>query len=108
MVSLGTVAVSALVSGLLAALISSHLNFQHSDNELKRDVLRRLVGNRAALLEPSADVTKEPFIALNEIFVVYADHPEVISKTQIAEQTSIGRIPKKGISRCPFPHNCLT
>ena len=71
--------ISALVSGSLAAGISSYLNQKHINNQLKLDVLSRLVGNRSAMVGLNVDGTKEPFIALNEIFVVYADHPKVIS-----------------------------
>lgn len=73
--------ISALVSGLFATCIYSYLNRQHTKNLLKRDVLRRLAGNRFALTKPGAGGGSkgEPFIALNEIFVVYADHPKVIS-----------------------------
>ena len=74
-----TILISALVSGLLATCVSFYLNCQHTKNLLKRDVLRRLVGNRFVLIKPGVDNKGEPFIALNETFVVYADHPEVIS-----------------------------
>ena len=36
-------------------------------------------GNRFVLTKPGVGSKGEPFIALNETFVVYADHPEVIS-----------------------------
>ena len=74
-----TILVSAMVSGLLATCVSFYLNRQHTKNLLKRDVLRRLAGNRFVLTAQGVGSKGEPFIALNEIFVVYADHPEVIS-----------------------------
>ena len=74
-----TILISALVSGLLATCVSFYLNQKHTKILLKRDVLRRLVGHRFVLTGHSRDTKGEPFIALNEIFVVYADHPEVIS-----------------------------
>jgi len=77
--TIATILISALVSGLLATCVSFYLNRQHAKNLLKRDVLRRLVGNRFVLTKPGVGSKGEPFIALNETFVVYADHPEVIS-----------------------------
>lgn len=77
--TIATILISALVSGLLATCVSFHLNRQHTKNLLKRDVLRRLVGNRFVLTAQGVGSKGEPFIALNETFVVYADHPEVIS-----------------------------
>lgn len=74
-----TIFISALVSGLLATCVSSYLNSKHTRDLLKRDVLRRLVGNRFLLTRPNVGSKGEPFIALNETFVVYAEHPEVIS-----------------------------
>jgi len=73
--------VSALFSGLFAAYLSSRLNRRYTENSLKRDVLRRLVGNLFFWTEEEegTSVHGEPFIALNEIFVVYADHRKVIS-----------------------------
>lgn len=77
--TIATILISALVSGLLATCVSFYLNRQHTKNLLKRDVLRRLVGNRFVLTKLGVGSKGEPFIALNETFVVYADHPEVIS-----------------------------
>lgn len=77
--TIATILISALVSGLLATCVSFYLNRQHTKNLLKRDVLRRLVGNRFVLTKRGVGSKGEPFIALNETFVVYADHPEVIS-----------------------------
>jgi hypothetical protein len=76
--TIATILISALVSGLLATCVSFYLNRQHTKNLLKRDVLRRLVGNRFVLTNPGVGSKGEPFIALNETFVIYADHPEVI------------------------------
>ena len=46
---------------------------------IKRDVLRRFVGNRYTLTESLKGHAGEPFIALNEIFVVYAKDQQVIT-----------------------------
>ena len=77
--TIATVIISASVSGLLATCVSFYLYRQHTKNLLKRDVLRRLVGNRFVLTKLGEGGKGEPFIALNEIFIVYADHATVIS-----------------------------
>ena len=46
---------------------------------VRRDVLRRLVGNAYRLTQKWQGQEGEPFIALNEAFVVYADFPRVTS-----------------------------
>ena len=77
--------ISALVSGLLATWVSFYLNRRYSEVGVKRDVLRRFVGSRYRLTEKYMSGEEyvggegEPFIALNEVFVVYAEHPQVIS-----------------------------
>ena len=69
-----------LLSGLLAAVISNWLHNRSSMLSVKRDVLRRFVANRYVLTDPQ-NISREgePFVALNEIFVVYAEHPQVIA-----------------------------
>lgn len=71
--------VSILLSGVVAVIIS--IWFQHRFKVLmiKRDVLRRFVGNRYALTESLMGQAGEPFIALNEIFIVYAKDQQVIA-----------------------------
>ena len=70
---------SGLISGLVVATFAFHLDSKHDERELKRDVLRRFVGNRYLLTELRMGHQGEPFVALNEAFIAYADHPEVIS-----------------------------
>ena len=50
------------------------------ERNVRRDVLRRLVGNLSNLLIEGQEGTRdgEPYIALNEAMVVYADSPRVI------------------------------
>ena len=69
---------TVILSGITAALVSSHLLKRKDERELKRDVLRRFVGNRYFLTAGRQSKSGEPFIALNEIFVVYARDREVI------------------------------
>ena len=68
-----------LLSGILAVIISSWQQRRFSVLIIKRDVLRRFVGNRYALTESLMGQSGEPFIALNEIFVVYAKDQQVIA-----------------------------
>ena len=66
-----------LFSALIATYVSYCLHRRHTKYLLKRDVLRRLVGYRFFLNKKGLE--GEPFVALNETFVVYAEHTEVIS-----------------------------
>ena len=74
--------VTVLFSGLWSALISVWLHRYFNVISIKRDVLRRFVGNRFRLtntaVRSSRDHDGEPFVALNEVFVVYASDREVI------------------------------
>ena len=71
--------ITLLLSGLVATVVSFHLHRGYNELEVKRDVLRRFAGNRYLLTESRVGRDGEPFVALNEVFVVYADHPQVIS-----------------------------
>ena len=92
--------ISALVSGLLATWASFCLNRRYSEVEVKRDVLRRFVGSRYRLTGKEMGGEGEPFIALNEVFVVYAEHPQVISTLRkMHEEISIpDRVPDNIVS----------
>ncbi|MCY3824885.1 MAG: hypothetical protein OXG62_13580 [Nitrospinae bacterium] len=68
-----------LLSGIIAVIISGWQQRRFNILMVKRDVLRRFVGNRYALTESLKGQTGEPFIALNEIFVVYAKDQQVIA-----------------------------
>ena len=70
--------ITVILSGITAALVSSYFQKRKDERELKRDVLRRFVGNRYFLTAGQQSESGEPFIALNEIFVVYAQDREVI------------------------------
>ena len=81
----GTVLATSLVSGLIGAvvavLIQSCINYRLSQLSMKRDVLRRFVGNLYTLtsndpvpLQPN----REPFVALNEALVVYSKDTAVL------------------------------
>ena len=76
-------AAKVLLAGLLATaltpFISSWLDQRHYQQEWKRDVFTRLVGNRHFLSEECKGKSRgEPFIALNELFAAFDDSPSVI------------------------------
>ena len=89
---MNTLSVS-LVSGVIGILIGvmaqSYMNYRSDQLAVKRDVLRRFAGNRYVMVENSLGVqpTGEPFVALNEAFVVFAGDLKVIEalKTMHAE-----------------------
>ena len=53
--------------------------WSRNELELRRDVLRRLLGYSYRLTDGFKGTDGEPFIALNEAWVVFADYPDVIS-----------------------------
>lgn len=85
---------SALLSGILATIVLVSLQHRLNVLMIKRDVFRRFVGNRYALTESLKGQAGEPFIALNEIFVVYAKDQQVIAAlNKMHEQLSVpGRL----------------
>lgn len=72
--------ISGLLGSLLGACVSFYLNRRYTETAIKRDVLRRFVANRHLLTTHNKSDGGEPFIALNEVFIVYANHSGVISK----------------------------
>ena len=88
--------ISLLLSGVVAASISSWMHQQFNELAVKRDVLRRFVGHRYLLTSSFVGREGEPFVALNEIFVVYADHPEVLTSLRnMHDQLRVfGQLPK--------------
>ena len=76
------------LSGVLGGLIvtwfgvqtQSQVDYQFGQMASKMDVLRRFVANRYVMTEvgPGIQSNGEPFVALNEAFVVFARDPEVI------------------------------
>ena len=72
--------VASLLSGLLAVVVTIFVGACLDRREIKRDVLRRFAGTRYLLTQPGRILPNgEPFVALNEAFVVFADDPEVLS-----------------------------
>ena len=78
--SWGKILLSGVLAALVATVISSWMHDRSSILSAKRDVLRRFVGNRYVLTSvPPMGKVGEPYVALNEVFVVYAEHPQVIT-----------------------------
>ena len=73
-----TILCSGVVAAVVSVIVSHQLSRSYTELSIKRDVLRRFAGNRSALTGAAPDRSGELFAALNEIFVVYADHPDVI------------------------------
>ena len=78
----GTILVSllsGLIGAVLATYLNSHLFRKHHRLSLKRDVLVRLVGNRHLFIGSLRTENSEPFVSLNQAFVVFEDSANVIS-----------------------------
>lgn len=75
-----------LLSGILAVIISSWLQRRFNVLTIKRDVFRRFVGNRYFLTVSLKGQTGEPFIALNEIFVVFSENQQVIAALKMMHE----------------------
>ena len=71
-----------LFSGLLAVVISAAISYwlhrRFVSLSVKRDVLRQFVGNSYILTKPTIGHIGEPFVSLNQIYVVYAEDEQVI------------------------------
>ena len=72
---------SSLLSGLIAAIVSTLYYRNFEKRKVKLDCFRRLLGARYALTDGqhSAGAIEAFFIALNEAVVIYSDAPSVIS-----------------------------
>ena len=84
--------ISGLIGALAAVLIQSYIGYGLDQLAVKRDVLRRFAANRYVLTggEPGVQLNGEPFVALNEAFVVFAGDPEVIEALETMH-TELGR-----------------
>ena len=71
--------ISIPFSGLLAAFVSNWWHTRSNTLSTKRDVLRRYMGNRYLLTKGRMGQTGEPFVALNEAVIVFANNPPVIA-----------------------------
>ena len=70
----------ALLSGLAGAVITQMWHDSRENVQIKRDVLRRVAGTRYLLTQPGLVLRSgEPFVALNEAFIVFAEDPEVMA-----------------------------
>ena len=73
-----SVAVLSLVLSYMQARRLQKNQWERNHLDLRRDVLRRLVGYRYRLTDDYVGTEGEPFIALNEIGIVFAGSPKVI------------------------------
>lgn len=71
-----------LVSGLLGALITAYFQRRRQNRMIKVDTLRRLSAYRYHLANRTVSAAGEPFVALNEIFVVYSEEKEVLERLE--------------------------
>jgi hypothetical protein len=78
-----SIAVSALLSGLLGVLISNWYHKRNETKQVKLRVLQQLMGSRYAVSG------KEFSGALNQVAVVFHDSKEVISALKIVYEDSI-------------------
>jgi len=86
--------ISSLLSGIVGVILSALYYRRYDALRLKRDVFRRFAGNRFLLTAVPCETKAEPFIALNETFIVFADSPRVIAalKKMHEELTIQGRL----------------
>ena len=75
-------ALAALLGAALGAALSHRFSRSRDHLELKRDVLRRVMGHRWTLTEGRQDSEGHFFTALNEALVVFAGDEEVGSEIQ--------------------------
>lgn len=72
--------ISSLLSGIIGVGISTWYYRRHEMRKQQFEVLRKIVGTRFALTENTTPEAKVYFFsALNEVVVLYHDHPEVIT-----------------------------
>jgi len=85
---------SSLLSGIIGVAVSAWYYRRHDALKLKRDVFRRLAGNRHLLVAVPCEAKGEPFVALNEAFIVFNDSPKVVAalKRMHAELGQRGRL----------------
>ena len=73
-----TVGILTLFVSYMQARKLQRNQWDRNQLDLRRDVLRRLVGYRYRLTDGYVGTEGEPFIALNEIGIVFAESPKVI------------------------------
>ena len=71
--------ITLMLSGVVSAFVSSHLHDTWSEDRWKLEVFQRIVGNSHFAATGSEGPSGEPYVALNEVSVVFANDTEVIS-----------------------------
>jgi len=85
--SVGVVIVSGLLSGLVSYVVSN-VNFRRFEKrKMKTDTLKRVAARRYVLTDVTRFDNDEFFGALNEVFVVFQDAPEVIKALETAHRS---------------------
>ncbi len=70
---------SSIFLGIIAVIGSSIYHRKYESRKVKRDVFRRFAGNRHLLTFSNQNKEcGEPYISLNEAFIVFSDCPNVI------------------------------
>lgn len=73
--------ISSLISGLVGVFVSAYYFTRLEKHKMKMDTARRLLGHRY-------DISGAQFsAAMNEVFIIFADSPKVISAMQDLYQT---------------------
>ena len=76
LISLGFALVTAVLGGAVGAWCQARSSRKSEDLKQKRDVFRRFFGNRHRFSDQDS---AEPLVSLNEVFIVFADSPSVLS-----------------------------
>ena len=79
---LGWISILLSMFSILIASGAVYISWENSQQEkleIKRDVIKRIVGYSYRLTEGRTGQDGEPFIALNQAYVIFADHPPVIA-----------------------------
>lgn len=80
MIETSYIIISSLLSGIVGVIISIYYHRRHERRAQQFEVLRRVARYRFALTEniTSPEVKSQFFGALNEVFVVFYKHPDVL------------------------------
>ena len=104
------------IGTLATVLYQGRLNTKADQLAMKRDVFRRLVANRFVLSDGFPDAilqNGEPFVALNEAFVVFARDPVVLDALKAVhpvlgsgpEAENIVTLAKSMAAACDIPYD---
>ena len=101
--SLAVAALAALLGAALGAFLTHHYNRNRDHLEVKRDVLRRVMGYRWQLSTGQNSSNGALFTALNEIAVVFAGETEVEEALRAFHQAVQGGSGPMTLVALPWP-----